>query len=339
MSMKKGFFYGIIGVVAIALIFFGVQRGRDGNGSQNDSGKIKVAATIFPAYDIAKQVAGSHATVELILPSGASPHTFDPTPSTLRTLQGAQRIFVIGQGLDTWAEGIVENIPNASIVSLDQGVSLRESVKAADDHHEEETHKEEHHDDDHEDEHEDEHEGEEADHGHHEHGPIDPHYWLDPDNARAIATTIANALSELDPDNAAAYNKNAQSFSTRVMQEDKKWKQMLADVPSREIITFHDAFFYLADHFDVRIVATFEPFPGREPTPSYLRELSEEINEHGVRVLYTEPQLPASSLEQFAKDNNITIDVLDPLGGEQGRDSYIDLIDYNVKVLSQTLQK
>lgn len=325
--MKKGFFYGIIGVVVVVLIIFGIQGTRNG-GSQDASGKAKIAVTIFPAYDIAKQVAGSHATVELILPPGASPHTFDPTPSALRKLNGAQRIFVIGQGLDAWAEGIADNIPSASIVSLDHGISLRESAEGHDDHEDEHEEEGEHHDEDH----------DAVEHEDHEHGAFDPHYWLDPENAGFMANTIAEELSDLDPDNASAYRENAASFASRVMENDGTWKQSLANISTREIVTFHDGFFYLADHFDLHIVATFEPFPGREPTPSYLRELKEEIAEHAVQVLYTEPQLHGSSLEQFAADNNVQVAVLDPLGGVEGRDSYIDLIGYNVRILSQTLE-
>ena len=116
------------------------------------------------------------------------------------------------------------------------------------------------------------------------------------------------------------------------------WKEKLSDISSKNIVTFHDAFGYFADHFGLQIVATFEPFPGKEPTPSYLQALQEEITERQITTLFIEPQLSAAALQQFADDNNLTIGTLDPLGGTDERLSYIDMMHYNVKSIAEALQ-
>lgn len=283
----------------------------------SDSDEMLVATTIFPLYSIAQEVAGDHVDVQLILEPGTSPHTFDPSPSVLRDIQGAQRIFAIGEGVDTWVEGIAENTPTATVVTFEDDVITREFA-------------DEEHDDEHdEDEHED-----------HAHEGTDPHYWLSPENAVIIAEQIARELAAIDPAHAEDYMQNATTFGEEITQQDVLWKEQIAALTDeqRKFVTFHSAFGYFAEYFDLNIVTTFEPFPGQEPTPVYLQGLQEEIEEQGVNVVFAEPQFDTSSLEQFAKDNNLTIDVLDPLGGVDGRMSYIDLINSNVNTIVSVLQ-
>lgn len=283
------------------------------------SDKQKVAATIFPAYDITRQIAGDTLDVELILPPGTSPHVFDPTPSALRKLEGAERIFMIAEGLDDWALGIAENIDGAEVVDLDEGITLRES---------EEPHEE--HEDDHDDDHED-------DDGH-DHGGSDPHYWLDPNNAVVMAQTIAEELAEMNPSQKDVYQENLDAFAQKIADQDALWKKEIASLTEKDLVTFHDAFYYFADHFGLHVVATFEPYAGKEPTPTYLQHLIEEIEEFGVSAMFTEPQLYAGSVEQFAADHNVTLSVLDPLGGVSGRESYIDMVSYNVDTIVEALK-
>ena len=156
--------------------------------AQTDEGTTStgptVGATIFPIYDIARTIGGDEFNVVLILPAGASPHTFDPQPSTLKNLQGAQAVFAIGHTLDNWATNVAQAV-DAPVVVVDHGIALRETVEQGHDH-EEAGH------DDH-DAHDDHDEHEEDEHGH-AHGPTDPHYWLSPMNATQI-TCVASELT------------------------------------------------------------------------------------------------------------------------------------------------
>jgi ABC-type Zn uptake system ZnuABC Zn-binding protein ZnuA len=96
---------------------------------------IKVAATIFPLYDITRQVAGPVADVVLILPPGASPHTFEPTPAGVRALAGAQALFVVGHGLDAWAARLARGAGISRLVQVDAGIALRRVGGAVDPHY------------------------------------------------------------------------------------------------------------------------------------------------------------------------------------------------------------
>ncbi len=319
---KKTLYFIIGGLLIIFLVWFvSTNTSSIRQQDQNSTETIKIAATIFPVYDIARNVAGDMVDVELILTPGASPHTFDPSPSTLTKLQGSRLIFAIGQGIDSWTLGIAGNVPGSRVVELSQNIRLYALSDTYEKHKDEDG------------EHQDEEHANEKDGDHHAHGDFDPHYWLDPKNAILIANNIASELSSIDADNAAVYKANANVFITKLNESDIMWQQKFTDTPTRDIVTFHDSFFYFADHFGLNVVATFEPFPGKEPVPSYLRKLQEELTEYKIHTLFIEPQLSSGSLQQFAKDNDISIGILDPLGGIDSRKSYIDLIDYNVQTI------
>lgn len=280
-----------------------------------DQDRIRVAGTFFPVYDLVRQVGKDHVDISLVVPPGTSPHAFDVSPQTIKELQGTSVVFAIGHGVDQWVAQIPEGVAGSRMVLLDPGISLREP------HEEEESSG---HD-------------EEA-HGEHAVG-IDPHYWLDPDNAKIMVRTIADELSRLDPVNSEQYRKNAEEYRMLLDQKNAEWMAALQPYTKRDIITFHDAFYYFADHFGLNVVGTFEPFAGKEPTPKYLQDLLMQIKKHNVKVLFIEPQFSHESLETFAKDVGATIEVLDEMGGADGKESYIDLMTANVKAVERALNK
>ncbi len=268
----------------------------------------KVGATIFPIYDLVRVIGQEEIDAVLILPPGASPHNFEPTPSVIKALQGSSLIFQIGHGLDSWTTSISQSIPRARVVTLDRNIQLLPTADI------------------------DEHTGEEEED--HEHGPIDPHYWMDPTNAYIMIDTIVDELSQIDPAHAELFVARANTFKDELERKDYEWMQKMAEVPNKKIVTFHDAFNYFAQRFQFQVVATFEPFPGREPTPQYLIDLKNNILKYNVKTLYVEPQFPTAALETFAKDNDLSIATLDPEGSSD-RTSYLEMIGYNVETIIQ----
>jgi ABC-type Zn uptake system ZnuABC Zn-binding protein ZnuA len=257
-----------------------------------------LAATIFPLFDIVRHVAGPAAAVTLMLPPGASPHTFEPTPSQVRALAGARVIFVVGHGLDDWAARLARSAGAARVVVVDRGVVLRR----------------------------------EAD------GTVDPHYWLAPANAKAIARTVAGELEGLVP----ARRSDIQSALTRYLGQldavEAEIRGILADLPTRRIATFHDAFGYFAEAFGLEVAAVFEPYPGREPSPRFVAEFQRKVRAAGVHTLFAEPQLSLDPLRPLARDLGVTLSVLDPLGGVSGRDTYLELLRFNARQVAAAVR-
>lgn len=269
-----------------------------------------VATSIFPLYDLTRAVAGETVRVELVLPPGASPHTFDPSPSAIRALARAQAMYTIGYGLDTWATSLATSV-GAAVVIVDQNISLIASH---------------------------EHLGEEerGDHtNEEEHGPTDPHYWLDVRNARIIAATIRDDLSQRFPDHKATFTANFKTLDADLAKLHTEVKTIVARSDSKNVITFHDAWYYFADAYGLNIVGSFEPTSGREPTPRYLALLTDTLNAAKIKTIYAEVQSSASGIDAFAHDHGLQIYSLDDIGGADGRDSYRALMLSNAHLFAK----
>jgi len=265
-----------------------------------DSEQIKVAATIFPLYDIARNVAGDAAEVELILPPGASPHFYEFSPSRLAKLQGTKIIFAVGHGLDDWAQRIEDAIPGVEVYIVDSGITLRQ--------------------------------GEEG-------GSKDPHYWLNFGNARRIANNIQDVLARIDPEQKGIYELNAGAYNEMLTAKEEGLVDKMIQLQHRKMLMLHDAWYYFANNFNLDIVGTFEPAAGEGPTPKYLAELTKKVRQSNATVIFGEPQIATTALKNFANDNFLSLAILDPIGGVKDRESYVEMMEYNVDVIIGQLGK
>lgn len=294
---------GII-IVAVALILILVITSTPGGQPEPET---KIAATIFPIYDIARNIAGDNASVNLITPPGASPHTFEITAEQIRKLQNTDILFAIGLGLDDWIAETRNAIPGSQVKTVSQGIIFRETEEHG-------------HDDE------------------HEHGDADPHYWLNIENAIKITKTIRDSLIEIDPNNAAQYSANATDYIGELQNTGERIEELFVNLDNNEIITMHNAWGYFAEEYGLEITATFEPFPGQEPTAKYLAELSNLTEQHNIKTIFSEPQLSNQILIPFLNDLELNLAVLDPLGGLEERDSYINTMLYNAKTIQDNLK-
>ncbi len=281
----------------------------------NAAPRLKIATTIFPLYDLVRQVAGPEVEVVLLVPAGASPHTMAVTPSLIRSLTGSAALFAIGHGLDDWAVRLAADAGVNRTIFVDDRLLLRT--------------------------------GHEHEHGftsaHHETPAgkvnVDPHYWLAIPNAIQMVKNIADALGKLDAVNPLAYTQRAAAYIQVLHATDAAIRQTFVGVSRREIALFHAAFDYFAAAYDVHIVATFEPTPGQEPGPQHVLGFLRRVREHNLRVLFVEPQSHAGALRSLARDLGVTLQELDPLGGGRGRESYIALMQFNAAQLVSVLRK
>lgn len=269
----------------------------------NQSTKLQIAATIFPLQDIAKNIVKDKADVKLILPPGASPHTFEFTPRQVKELQNTKIVFAIGHGLDSWINRIENSLPGTKIVAVDKNIALRQTVEIFRDEPKEE-----------------------------EEGPIDPHYWLTLANAKIIAENITSEIIALDKNNQEFYKRNLENYIEELDAKDKEFKNKLQNIPNKNIVTLHDAWYYFAEEYSINIVGTFEPAAGREPTAQYLAKLKDAVEKNNIKVIFSEPQVSTAALEPFAKDLSLIIRVLDPIEGVTHK-SYLEGMEYNINTI------
>ncbi len=274
----------------------------------NTSQHVRVAATIFPIYDVARTLGVGEIDVQLIVPPGASPHTFTFTPQGVAALQGSQVIFAVGQGLDGWIAQAQQSIPGSRIVYTDRNVVLRTM-----------------------EEHDEEHEDEDA----HGHGMYDPHYYLSVVQMQQVVRTIVATYKELKPESSAIFESRANAYVATLAQLHDEFTKSLAPCKDTNIVTMHDAWGYFADAYQLVVAGTFEPSAGEEPTPQYLAALRRAVKIGNVRVLFGEPQLSTAALETFAKDLNVSVAQLDPEGGLPGRETYLAQMRYNAQAVER----
>lgn len=282
-----------------------------GQGRAETKKPLVVAATIFPAADIVRRVAGPGVRVIQVLPAGASPHTFDLTPRQARELQGARLVFKIG-GIDDWVDAVAESLPGAALVRLDRDIARMPAHEDGHDH------------------------GGRGDRSHPAH---DPHYWLSAANAVVMARTIAGALAAADPVHAASYQENGRRLALELAALHDEIKKELSSLKNRRMIVFHDGWRYFTAAYGLEIVAVFQLSPGREPTPRQLQGLYAAARRHGVKAVFSEPQLPATSLEPLLRDLGLKLVIIDPLGGAVAGDSYAALLRRDARAVRRALEQ
>jgi ABC-type Zn uptake system ZnuABC Zn-binding protein ZnuA len=284
---------------------------------------LKVTATIFPLYDLVRQVAGDEIEVVLLVPPGASPHTVAFKPGMARQLAGSAVLFAIGYGLDDWAARLASEAGVPEVVQSHGGQALPTEVQVEHPHvdaagHDEKTPQRD---------------------GDASGVAIDPHYWLSIPNAMHMVSVIAETLERLDPARKDRYAQRAGETLQVMRQADRDIRRQLAELPRREIALFHGAFAYFAAAYQLQIVTTFEPLPGREPGPRHVREFLRQIRAHHLRAVFIEPQLDAAPLRALARDIGVELILLDPLGGSAGREHYLAMMRFNAAQIAAALRE
>jgi len=177
-----------------------------------------------------------------------------------------------------------------------------------------------------------------SDSGAHVHGFGNPHYWLDPANARPITQTILDGLARLAPDGREAFARNRALFLERLDAGLTRWTVTLAPYRGARVVVFHDSWPYFARRFGLVIAAAVEPAPGVPPSPASLASLTTSMKDAGVRVLIVEPATSASIASRVAASSGARIVTLVPsVGGDPAARDYLELFELDVRRLAEAL--
>lgn len=166
-------------------------------------------------------------------------------------------------------------------------------------------------------------------------GSPDPHFWQDPVRMAAVGDEVADRLSELDPDHADAFARNAADLRSDLESLDAAYAQGLADCDRSTVVVSHDAFGYLEKYgLEMEPIAGLSP--DAEPTPADLGRLQGLIAANGVTTVFSERLVSPRLAESLARDMGITTAVLDPVEGlstESEDDDYLTLMRANLAAL------
>ncbi|MDU7033399.1 MAG: metal ABC transporter substrate-binding protein, partial [Finegoldia magna] len=228
----------------------------DKSTDKSDSKKLYVS--FYPIEYMAKEIAKDKIDVVNVMPKGASVHEWEPTAQDIKNLSDSKMLIVNGLGLEGWLEDVKSSLKNTEIVDSSANI---EKIKAEEEHDHDHDHEaEENHNHNHnheaEENHNHNHEATENNHDHedhdhegHHHGPMDPHVWISPKNAKIEMENIKNGLVELDKDNADYYESNYQKYAKMLDELDAKYKESLENLPKKEIVVSHEAYGYLCKDY------------------------------------------------------------------------------------------
>jgi zinc transport system substrate-binding protein len=206
-------------------------RGKQDTGTD---GKLRVVTTIFPAYDFAREIAGDRASLTMLLPPGAESHSFEPTPRDIIAMQNCSLFIYVGGESDDWVDRILDSMDTSKmrIITLMDCVDVVEEVIVEGMEEPEEE------------------EGVEIEY--------DEHVWTSPANAVLIVRKIADALEELDADNAALYEQNTAAYIEKLQKLDGEFRT-LVNGAARKTLVFGDRFpfRYFADAYGLDYFAAF----------------------------------------------------------------------------------
>ena len=279
-----------------------------GGAREDSAATVKAVSTISVFEEIVRQIGGDRVDASSLLPAGADPHTYEPTPGQVRAVTEADVVFANGLDLEPGALKVIEpNLPSGTPV-----VKLAEEAIDA---------------------------GFPAQEGGDE--PTNPHLWLSVDAAREYARTIRSALTEVDPEGAATYKDNYEAFLNQLDDLAEYVEGKLASLPAerRKLMTTHDAFAYMADYMGLEVVGVVAESPGQEPSASDVANLVRTIEELRVPAVFEEPQLgaEASVLERAAEDAGIEVCTLYSDALDDDVPTYIDLIRHNAEEVARCL--
>jgi zinc transport system substrate-binding protein len=158
----------------------------------------------------------------------------------------------------------------------------------------------------------------------HSHAGADPHAWLDPENAKLWLGAIADALAQADPDNAAAYRRNAAAARAEIDALSAELSEKLEPVRGEPFIVYHDAYHYFGHRFGIEAAGAIAPTDAAPPGPARISAIRELIARTGAACVFAEPQFPADLIATVTDGTGTRAATLDPLGAtlEPGPDLY-----------------
>ena len=280
--------------------------------------KLNVVATMPDFGALAQEIGGDKVKITSIARGTEDPHFVDAKPSYIRVLNQADVLLEGGAELEIgWLPPLVNGARNSKIlgdapghVILSRGIRLLEVPTGPVDRSMGDVH------------------------------PLgNPHFWLDPENGKIMAGTLAETFSKLDPANAASYEANLKNFNERLDKKTAEWTKALAPYRGTKVVTYHKSLTYFLERFGFELAGTIEPKPGIEPSPSYVNALVPRLKSAGAKLVLVEPFRPRKTPTIVAQAIGAELLLLPAsVNGNEKVKDYFSLFDYNVSQITAALK-
>ena len=271
---------------------------------------LRVVTTLSVFADLVKQIGGDYVEVSYVASPRFNPHFIEAKPSDVLKVKKADLLVHGGLDLEAWRGPLLDAAGNPNLFSGGQGeldLSVGIPLLEVPDK------------------------------------PLNrlmgdihiygnPHYWLDPENAKRMGKAIADKLSEIDPSQAVYYQQRLADFSKRLDQRIAQWKQMSESIRGKEAVAYHNEWPYLAEFLGIKINQFLESKPGIPPSPKQLEFLEEYMKARKIRVIVQPTYFPRDASEALAKRTGASVVTLcQNLGELPEASDYFAFIDYDVR--------
>lgn len=271
-------------LLSLALLFFSIQACSKPEAKEDG---LRVVVSIQPLAEFVEMVGGEKVDVAVMVPPGASPHTYEPRPSQLKEVSGADLFVKVGTNVEfelVWMDRIIGINRKMPVVDCSAGIELIGANKHGEDL---------------------------ADGDNAVHGAVDPHIWLSPKNAKIMVNNIYDGLSGIDPENKPYYAKRRDEYVSEIDALGKEIARTLEGKRTRKVMVYHPAWAYLAREYGL------EEFPiekrGKEATPAGIAEIVRLAREYDMRVIFASPEFSTRSAEVVANEIGGRVVLVSPL--------------------------
>ncbi|MCC4767942.1 MAG: zinc ABC transporter substrate-binding protein [Methanosarcina vacuolata] len=253
---------------------------------------VTVAVSVLPQAEFVEKVGGDKVKTVVIIPPGADPHTYEPSPKEIENISKASMYVTVGIDMpfeEVWIDRFESINSGTLIVNSSNGIKLREL--AAHDHHEEEG------------------AGElEADE---EETELDPHIWTSPANAKIMVENIYEGLAKIDPENKTYYAQNRDAYLKELDTLDARIREKLSGKTERNFMVYHPSWGYFAADYNLTMISVESE--GKEPSAEDLAKLVDLAKEKHVKVIFIQPQTSKQSAQAVAEEIGGEVVAVDPL--------------------------
>ena len=280
--------------------------------------KIKIVATTNVLGDIASQIASDHAEIYSVCSPKRDVHFYAPTPRDVVKVKKADVLVHAGLDLEAWRGPMLDAAGRTDLmwpsgarqIDVSQNVPLLEVPTSLS--------------------------RDQADI--HVYG--NPHYWPDPENGKIIARNIADGLSRLYPEDAAAFEKNYTAFASKLDESMKTWLKILEPYKGRNVVSYHKSLIYFTKRFGLLDDGELEPKPGIPPTAKHLAELENIMRRDNVRIILKEIFYENRTPEKVAKDTGASVVTFaQAIGDVEEAKDYISMIDYDARAVAEGFKR
>ncbi len=288
--------------------------GADQKNSANEEGKLSVYTTVFPITDFAQKIGGEDVSVKSVYPPGADAHSFEPTPRDMKDIASADAFIYTGVGVEGFVTTAQKTLKNEKVVLIEAGAGIEFLHTEDNDHHDDE----------------------------HEHGDIDPHIWLDPIFSIQIASTIKNALTDLNPSGKDKYEENFKNLKEQLEALNTEFMEVANSAKQKEILVAHSAYGYWEDRYGIKQISITGYSPTNEPSQKELKNIIDIAKEHNLKYILFEQNISSKIAETVQKETgtkSLTLHNLEAVTKQEieNNEDYFSLMRKNLDTLKKAL--